>query len=134
MNQGAANGATDLLSAVVRLGNSLLLVDLVVGAGSGIENVIVTVAVNLVRPTLSNGVNESAAGLSELRFEAGTRDLKFTDNIFAELIRDAGPADLLGEKCVVIVTAVDGVVVVISCHAVEADHSEVAICGRTRRQ
>jgi hypothetical protein len=48
----SADRTSNLLPAIVRLGNPQPLVDLVVGAGGGVKNVVVGIAVDLVGATL----------------------------------------------------------------------------------
>ena len=106
--------AAKLLSSIMRFGNPLLLVDLVVGAEGGIKDVVIAVAVNLVGAALRHSVHQSSSGLAELSFESCTRDLEFANYVFAELKRNARAPDLLRKKGIVVVAAVDGVVVEIS--------------------
>src|SRR5437868_11133769 len=98
----------------MRLGNSVLLVDLVVGVEGGVKDVVVPVAVDLVGAALGHGVHQSASGLAELSLESCTRDLEFADYVFAELERNTRASDLLRKKGVVIVAAIDRVVIEIS--------------------
>jgi len=89
-----------------------------------------------VASALCDGVHQTAAGLAELRFVTSAGHLEFLNYVFAELIRDACAANLLGEKGVVVVVvvvvvvgAVHGVVVEVPRNAVKADHTEIAVCG-----
>jgi hypothetical protein len=66
--------------------------------------------------------------------ESGARDLELADDIFTELIWDAGAPYLLRKKGVVIIATVDSVIVVISGDTIKADHSEVAVGGGTWSQ
>src|SRR5216684_3214007 len=128
VDERSTNGTAKLLPPIVRFGNPLLLVDLVVGAGGGVEDVIVGVAVDLVGATLGDGIYQAASGLAELRLESGTGDLEFTDYVFAKL-EGNGASDLLGKKGVVVVAAIDRVIVEVSRDSVEADHAEIAVSG-----
>ena len=69
VDERSADRAPKLLPAIVRLGNPLLLVDLVVGAGGGVKDVVVGIAVNLVGATLSNRIHQAtpAPGRTRLR-------------------------------------------------------------------
>src|SRR5258708_36425802 len=111
MNQRPAYGSTKLLPPVMGLRDPGLLVDLVIGIGSGIQNVIVPIAVNLVGAALGHGVHDPAAGLSKLGLESGTGDLELADHVFAELVGNAGASNLLREESVVVVSAVHRVIV-----------------------
>ena len=128
VDERSANGTAKLLPAIVRFGNPLPLVDLVVGAGRRVEDVVVGVAVNLVGATLGDGIYQAASGLAELGLESGTGDLEFTDYVFAKL-EGNGASDLLCKKGVVVVAAIDRVIVEVSRDSVEADHAEIAVCG-----
>src|SRR6266851_4393307 len=128
VDERSANGTAKLLPAIVGFGNPLPLVDLVVGAGGGVEDVVVGVAVNLVGTTLGDRIYQAASSLAELGFESGTGNLEFTNYVFTKLERD-GASDLLCKKGVVVVAAIDGVIVEVSGDAVEADHAEIAVGG-----
>ncbi len=54
MNDRSADRASNLLSAIVRLGNPQPLVDLVVGAGRGVKDVVIGIAMNLVGATFGH--------------------------------------------------------------------------------
>src|SRR5207302_3955534 len=92
---------------------------------------VVAVAVKLVGATLGDGVDQTTSGLAELGLKAGAGDLKFTNHVLAEL-KGNGAANLLSEKGVVVVAAIDRVVVEVSCDAIKADHAEVAVGGGAR--
>src|SRR5258707_15512144 len=91
-------------------------------------------AVNLFTATFRDRIYHASAGLPEFGFVAGAGNLELLHHIFAELKRNASTADLLLEKSVVVVRAVNHVIVEISGHPVKADHSEIAVRGGTRRQ
>src|SRR5260370_5770534 len=114
----------------MRLWVPVLLVDLGVGAGCRIQEVVVAVSVHLVRTALGHGIHYSTSSLTKLGFEARTGDLKLTNHVFAELVGDAGAPDLLSKESVIVVSTIDGVVIKVAGDAVETNHSEVAIGGR----
>ena len=134
VHERSPDRASDLLPAVMRRFNSLLFINLVVGAESGVEDVVVGIAVNLTGSAFGDGIHKSAAGLAKFGLEAGAGDLKLADYVLAELVGDAGAPDLLGEEGIVVIAAVHGVIVVVPGNAIEADHPEVAIGGGARRQ
>src|SRR5712672_3428234 len=88
MNQGPANRSSELLSPVMRFSDPGLLVDFIVGIGGGIQNVVVAVAVDLVRTAFGYSVHDSATSLSKLGLEPRTGDLELADHVLAELIRN----------------------------------------------
>src|SRR4029077_9880195 len=127
VDKRSTNCATKLLPTIVWLGNPLLLVDLVVSAGRGVEDVVVSVPVNLVGAALGDAVYQAASSLAKLGFESGAGDLEFADNVFAELKGNGAP-DLLRKKGVIVVSAIHSVVVEVSRDSVKTDHAKVAIC------
>src|ERR1700692_4445746 len=134
MNHRTANRASDLLPTIRGLGDSVLLIHLIVRVQSGIENVVIAVAVKLVSAAFRDRIYDAAARLSKLGVEPSAGDLEFLDDIFAELEGNTGASDLLLEEGVVVVRAVHGVVVVIPGEPVETDHAKVAIGRGSRRE
>src|ERR1700692_254110 len=132
MNHRTANRAPELLPAIRRLWNSVLLIHFVVRIQGGIQNVVIAIAMKLVGAAFRDGVHYPAARLSKLGVKAGAGDLEFLDDIFAELEGNTGAPDLLLEEGVVVVRSVDGVVVVVSGESIEANHAEVPIGGSSR--
>src|ERR1700686_1650592 len=134
MNHRTANRAPELLPAIRRLWNSVLLIHFVVRIQGGIQNVVIAIAMKLVGAAFRAGVHPPPPRLSKLGVKAGAGDLEFLDDIFAELEGNTGAPDLLLEEGVVVVRAVHGVVVVVSGEPVETNHAKVAIGGGSRRE
>jgi len=87
-----------------------------------------------VTAAFRDGIYHTPAGLAKFGFVARAGHLEFLDDIFAKLKGDAGAANLLLEKSVVIVSAVDHVIVEVAGHPVKADHSEIAVRRRARSE
>ena len=135
MNDGTTERATELLAPIAGFRNAILIVDEIVGIECRIEDVVVGIAVESVATALRKGIDHAPTGLTKFGFVTSAKLLpKFLHHILTELKRYAGAANLLLEEGVVVICAVNHVVVKISRHAVETDHTEVAIGRGARSQ